>query len=91
VLSTAVSVTPSPDSQAAIWRSDRQKAWNLLAVTVRSPGRSPGSRTATQTIFLCTSIPATRGWMTSIASLPAFRDTGYGRAARGARDKIKIL
>ncbi len=78
-------------SQAAIVRSDRQKVLNLFAVTARSPGRSPGSRTATQTIFLCTSIPATRGWMTSIANLPASPDTGYGRAARGTRDKIKIL
>jgi len=91
VLSIAASVTPSSDSQAAIVRSDRQNVLNLRTVTVRSPGRSPGSRTATQTIFLCTSIPATREWMTSIADLPASPGTGYGRAARGTRDKIKIL
>jgi hypothetical protein len=71
VLSIATPVTPSSASQAAIWRSGRQNVLNLFAATVRSPGRSPGSRTATQTIFLCTSIPATRGWMTSIASLPS--------------------
>jgi hypothetical protein len=91
VLSIAASLTPSPASQAAIVRSDRQNVLNLFAVTVRSPGRSPGSRTATQMIFLCTSIPATRGWMTSIASLLPPPDNGYGRAARGTRDKIKIL
>jgi hypothetical protein len=39
---------------------------------------------------LCTSIPPTRGWTISTATtLPS--DTGYGRAARGARDKIEIL
>jgi hypothetical protein len=44
VLSIAASVTPSSASQAAIWRSDRQNVLNLFAVTVRSPGRCPGSR-----------------------------------------------
>jgi len=61
VLSIAASVTPSSDSQAAIVRSDRQNVLNLRTVTVRSPGRSPGIRTATQMTFLCTSAPATRG------------------------------
>jgi hypothetical protein len=91
VLSIAALVTPSSASQPAICRSDRQNALNLRTVTVRSPGRSPGSRTATQITFLCTSIPATRGWTTSMANLPASPGTEYGRAARGARDKIKIL
>jgi len=47
VLSIAASVTPSCDSQAASVRSDRQDVLNLRTVTVRSPGRSPGSRAAT--------------------------------------------
>ena len=84
-------MTPSSASQAAIFCSDRQNVLNFRTVTVRWPGPCPGSRTATQITFLCTSIPATRGWTTSMANLPAFPDTGYGRAARGARDKIKIL
>jgi hypothetical protein len=91
VLSIAASVTPSSDSQAAIWRSGRQNVLNLRTVTARSPGRSPGIRTATQTTFLCTSAPATRGWTISMASLLPPPDNGYGRAARGTRDKIKIL
>ncbi len=91
MLSIAASVTPSSASQAAIFVSDRQNVLNLLMTTVRSPGASPGSRTATQTTFLCTSIPATRGWtISTAASLPP-PDTGYGRAARRARDKIEIL
>jgi len=67
----AASVTPCPASQAAICRSGRQNVEKRLTTSVRSPDRSPGSRTATQMIFLCTSIPATRGWTISIAaSLP---------------------
>jgi len=90
VLSIAASVTPSSASQAAIFCSGRQNVLNLLMTTVRSPGAPPGSRTATQTTFLCTSIPATRGWTISTAtSLPSH--AGYGRAARGACDKIEIL
>ena len=48
----------------------------LLTVTFSSPSAVPASRTATQTIFLCTSSPATRGWTTSIASLLPPPDTG---------------
>jgi hypothetical protein len=59
VLSIAASLTPSSASQLAIFCSDRQNALNLRTVTACSPGRSPGSRTATQITFLCTSIPAT--------------------------------
>jgi hypothetical protein len=33
--SIATSVTPSPASQPAIWRSDRQNALNLRTVTAR--------------------------------------------------------
>ena len=91
MLSIAASVTPSPDNQAAIFCSDRQNVLKLLVTTVRSPGAAPGSRTATQTTFLCTPVPATRGWTISIASLLTSPDTGYRRAARGARNKIKIL
>jgi len=61
VLSIAASVTPSSVSQPAIFCSCRQNVRKLLVITLRSPGLSPGSRTATQMIFLCTSIPATRG------------------------------
>ena len=85
----AVSVTPNSASQAVIFSSDRQNVLKLLTITLRSPGPGPGSRTATQMTFLCTSIPATRGWTISIAtSLPP----NTGRARRpGARNKIKIL
>ena len=68
VLSIAASVTPSSASQAAIFCSGRQNVLNLLVITFRSPGASPGSRTATQATFLCTSIPATRGWTISTAA-----------------------
>jgi hypothetical protein len=90
VLSIAASVTPGSASQAAIFCSGRQNVLNLLMITFRSPAASPGSRTATQATFLCTSSPPTRGWTISTAtSQPS--DTGYRRAARGARDKIEIL
>jgi len=58
---------------------DRQNVLKLLTVTLRSPGPGPGSRTATQMIFLCTSIPATRGWTISIATsllTPRTTETG---------------
>jgi predicted membrane channel-forming protein YqfA (hemolysin III family) len=51
----------------------------------------PGIRTATQMIFLCTSMPATRGWTIPIPASLHTTDTGYGRAVRGARSKIEIL
>jgi hypothetical protein len=54
------------DSQTAIACSDRQNDEKRLTTTVRSPRPGPGTRTATQITFLCTSIPATRGWTTSI-------------------------
>jgi hypothetical protein len=88
--SIATSVTPSSVSQPAIFSSDRQNVLKLLTVTFLSPGSAPGSRTATQITFLCTSIPATRGWTistaTSCSTPPWVRD-----ATRGARNKIKIL
>ena len=71
--------------------SDRQNVLKLLTITFRSPGTAPGNRTATQMTFLCTSIPATRGWTISIATSTASPRNGNGRAARGARNKIKIL
>ena len=75
VLSIAASATPSPASQAAIFCSDRQNAGKCFTTTVCWPGSAPGSRTATQMIFLCTSMPATRGWTISIPHLPAVPDT----------------
>jgi hypothetical protein len=54
------------------------------------PGASPGSRTATQTTFLFTSIPATRGWTISTAA-SCFSRYWIRHAARGARNKIEIL
>ena len=83
-------MTPSSASQAAIFCSGRQNVLNLLVTTFRSPGPSPGSRTATQTTFLCTSIPATRGWTISTAA-SCFSRYWIRHAARGARNKIEIL
>jgi len=85
--SIAAPVTPDSASQAAIFCSDRQNVLKLLTITLRSPGAAPGSRTATQIPFLCTSIPATRGWTISIpASLPnPTTETGAPPAEPAAR------
>ena len=89
VLSIAASVTPSSDSQPAIVRSDRQNVLNLRTVTVRSPGRSPGSRTATQTTFLCTSArrPADRRSPWPASCLPPIMDTGAPPAEPATRSR----
>ena len=91
VLSIATSVTPSSASQAAICCSDRQNVLTLFTVTVRWPGAWPGNRTATQMTFLCTSIPATRGWTISIAT--SCLGPRYWIRARRPRSphKIEIL
>jgi len=65
--------------------------WNTLTVAVYPSGVAAGVSTVTVTCLLCTSMPATAGWMISLASPAPGSETGRGRAAREARNKIEIL
>lgn len=89
--SIAASVTPRASSQAASCCSGRQNVRNTLTVAVYPAGAAAGVSTVTVTCLLCTSMPATAGWMISMVPPAPESDTGHGRAARGARNKIEIL
>jgi hypothetical protein len=82
-------VTPSELSQATIGVSVWCKVLYLRTCWRRFPARSPGVRTATATIFLPTSIAATRSYM--ISTLGPFPKPPLRRVTRRARMNIKSL
>jgi hypothetical protein len=81
VASIATWVTPSPTSQSRSSRNEAVNVRNRRTVETRSPS-APGVRTQAITVFLCTSNPAHRETITSIAT-----DTSLTRRSRHFQDR----